>query len=168
METVNDNVRSKFIFRDASTAEELRLYARQWCQKRYSRYSIGMFGFHGAPGEIHMLRDKVTLDELGELLRGRCHGRVIHFDSCKVLSIPKRSIERFRSETGARAVTGFSKSVDWLECAAFSLSLLQSLVDYTSTPAALRSLKSSQSETCRRLGFRAVWEGGSIGIPGAT
>lgn len=166
LEVADRQVDAKFIFRDVATEPETRQYLRQWTQKQYQSYSIGMFSFHGRPGRIELGRRVITLDALGEMLEGRCRGRLLHFDSCEVLNVLPKQIEQFRQVTGASAVSGFTRSVDWLESAAFTLNYLNYLMDNKRVSTALKHLKADHPGACNNLGFRAVWDGGRVGIPG--
>ena len=163
LELADDYVRSSFIFRDASTSQELRQYLKQWSQRQYASYSIGVLSAHGAAGELLLLRERVSLEELAEVLEGRCRDRLLHFDSCCLLDVPAQRLQEFRRRTGAKAVSGYTKSVDWLDTAAFMLHLLDVVTRDVAIIRALRMLRDEQPAACRRLGFRALWATGSIG-----
>jgi hypothetical protein len=168
LEVVDNHVESRFIFRDVSTREEAQRLLRQWTQKQYADYPFGILAFHGHPGGIEIGHKSVSLEELGEMLAGRCARRLIHFDSCGVLNVPAREIQAFRLKTKATAVSGFSRRVDWLESAAFTLNLLDALVEGGRISTALTRMKSEHEGAVRKLGFRAVWASGRIGIPGRS
>ncbi|MSQ30122.1 MAG: hypothetical protein EXR68_06525 [Dehalococcoidia bacterium] len=107
--------------------DALAAVLRSWAQRQYDRYSIGYLAFHGEPGFIILERRKVSLDELAELIGSRCRGKVIYFGACETLNIPGAQVEAFRRATGAKAVVGYTKQVDWLESGSFELLLLEAL-----------------------------------------
>ena len=104
-------------------------------------YQLGDLGilylsFHGSPGEVYMegdLRsrhgeDGVNLDEIAESLTHEeseydCSDAVVHFASCSVLRAPKKAKE-FKEKIGAAAVSGYTKSVGFLDSWAFELMYL--------------------------------------------
>ena len=153
----------RYIHRDAATVDEFDFYMRQWTQKRYANYSFGYLGFHGEENAIQIGRRFLTLEELAELLDGRCRGRTIYLGSCATLCISTARIEAFRAAVGARAVCGYVEDVDWIESAAFDLNLIDAVIDAKRIDAGFRRLHKRHLGECRQLGFRAVWKGGSIG-----
>lgn len=152
----------KFIHRDVTTPEEFDFYMRKWTQKQYARYSFGYLGFHGEENGIYLGRRFFTLDVLGEQLQGRCAGKVLYFGSCATLCIPTRRIEAFRAQTRARAVCGYVEDVDWIESAAFDLNLMDAVLGSKRIDAGFKRLRDEHRGECKRLGFRAVWNGGHL------
>ena len=149
------NIRS--IYKDVGTREELFLYLNRWLQRRYKEYPIGMFAFHGTAGALHLGRQKVTLDELAAEINGQATGRILYFGSCDTLKIPDQEIERFRRATRARAVVGYTKSVDFLESAAFELLLIDSLSTFDDSPSrAKKQLLSDYPNLTQRLGLKFI------------
>ena len=61
---------------------------------------------------------------------------MIHFGSCETLDLHGNRINRFIRETQVLAVSGYTKSVEWNESAAFELLLLS----YMATKTALASV----------------------------
>jgi hypothetical protein len=166
LEVVDNRLKTKFIFRDVSTEEEARHLLLQWSRPQYDAYPIGLMAFHGCPGGIMLGRKVISLDILGDILEGRCSGRLLHFDSCSVLDIAPTEIERFRKRTRATAVSGFKGDIDWLASAAFTLNLLDYLIDTGRFSTALMRMNRDHIGACRKLGFRAVWASGRLGITG--
>lgn len=162
LEILENRKEAKFIHRDVSTREELASYLEQWTEKQYKDFSILHFSSHGSTGGIHLGRKFVGLDEIADVFEGRCKGRVIHFDSCETLDLPLGEIQAFRKVSGATAVTGFTKSIEWMPSAAFTLNLFYELAPSVQVPAALRRMKELHGRACKEFGFRAVWEGGQI------
>src|SRR5512147_1436861 len=76
-----------YIHRDVATRTEFEHYVRLWAQRRYAKYPVLYLAFHGEESEILLgdrrkPQNRVSLDELGELLAGKCEGRIIYFGSC--------------------------------------------------------------------------------------
>ena len=136
------------------TRESFEVAVRTWHQKQYSKYSVGYFALHGTRGRLLVGRQTVSLRELGEMLRGVCKGRVLYFGSCETLGVADEEIDEFRRTTGARAVIGYTKSIDWLESSAFDLLLLKAATDYQRPDALERAMRKNYGELCLRLGFK--------------
>jgi hypothetical protein len=102
----------------------------------------------------------MELDELASLLGSGLNSRVIHLGSCQTLYTDKRNLQRFLRDTGAAAVTGFKRSIDWLESATFEVLYFDVLLRYSLTPtgvrAAERHLRREHNAVCKRLEFRVV------------
>ena len=167
LEVVEGVYKPGIAFRDAATSEEVNQYLKQWSGKQYASHPYGIMSFHGESGKIKLLGKKtLSLRELGDVLAGKCHGRLIHFDSCSVMDVPPKEMKEFRLTTKAAAVSGFTQEVDWLDSAAFTLMLLNSLVHGRRISEALREMYSLHYGAARSLGFRAGWARGQVGIPG--
>ncbi len=144
----------RFIHRRIGTEEELGYYLAKWLQKRYGRYRIGHFAFHGTPGRLWIGKTGVTLESLAEEIGGRAEGRVIYFSSCSTLRLGDKRIEAFRAVTGADAVVGYTKDVGWIASSAFELLFFQAFCERTT----LRGVKNWMLSTCpglvKSLGMR--------------
>lgn len=157
MKYVRDSgVISAVAHRYVDTEEGLLDAAQKWGQKQYDALSVGYFGFHGEPGRVWLGRTPVTLDALGEVLQGRCGNRVVYFGSCAVLDGPADVAERFLRVTGARAVIGYTKDVDWMESSAFDLLLLDALSRYEQLRPAENWLRRTYPDLVNRLGLTFV------------
>lgn len=152
----------KFAHRDAITVEEFERYLLQWTQSQYRSLKVGYLAFHGAQGSLRVGRQMYPLDDLRDLLKGRLSGRVLYFGSCATMQIPRREAEEFRRVTEARAVVGYTQDIDWIESAAFDLNLLDSLGRFQRIDASFRYLRQNHGGMVRRLGLRAVWNGGHL------
>jgi len=144
----------RFLHVPVLTRESFDAAVRMWRQRQYSEYSIGYFALHGSPGRLLIGRQSVTLGELGEMLRGACRGRLLYFGSCETLGIPDEELAEFRRTTGARAIIGYTESIDWLESSAFDLLLLEAAAHYKRPDALEKWMRKNYAELCTRLGFR--------------
>lgn len=151
------------VHRDVATRDELEFYLRKWVQGRYNTYPLLCLAFHGSKGALHLSDGRkadstVTLDQLAELLEGKCHRRVIHFDGCSTVLGDVRHLKRFLRRTGALAVTGFTNDVPWLDAAAFDILLFATFqrfaLDRRGMAAVKRRVLSELRGMARQLGFR--------------
>lgn len=141
------------IHRDVATRVELEHYLSKFQQKRYDDYKVLYLAMHGYPGAVHLGRDELTLDELEDLLRGKCKGKVIYFGSCLTLKTEPKRIQEFARATGARAVVGYRKPVDWLESAAFEVLLLDRLTTGWRSDALFNHLARDHGVFAKSLGL---------------
>lgn len=146
--------RIKLVHRRVNSPEDFRERLTQWQQKRYSDYTLGYFGFHGTPGHLNMGRKRVPLEDVAECLSGRCQGKILYFGSCSTLRMTDEQIEFFLHTTGARSVIGFTKSIDWLESAAFDLVLFEALTRCRRIDGVYHWIHREHPCLVRRLGFR--------------
>jgi hypothetical protein len=147
------------VHRYVDTVDGLIEVVKRWGQNQYAHLSLGYFGFHGEPGQVRLGRKSVSLDQLGDVLEGCCRGRVVYFGSCGVMADDTRAAERFMRKTGARAVAGYRKDVDWFESAAFDLLLLDALTHYQRLPYAERWLMNEHGQLAGKLGFTMLHAG---------
>ena len=147
LELLKSATRTPYVYRDISTAEELKFHLGRWVgrntfNKDYAlgNYGILYLGFHGSPGEIS-LRDDLShpadrdeadadLDRIADYLieeaKYDCSGSVIHFASCSVMRAHAR-VRDFKDKVGAEGVSGYSKSVDSIQSWSFELMYLDRL-----------------------------------------
>lgn len=126
---------AKTIRRDVATEEELEYYLGKFALKGYAEYRVLFMAAHGVPGELALGRDTVSMDRLAEMPKGKCAGRVIYFGSCLTLKLGDTELREFAKETGTKAIVGYSKSIPWVESAAFDVLLLERLCQNNRTDA---------------------------------
>ena len=155
-----------FIFRDVATRAEFYKFAKLWAEE-YEDYALAYFASHG--GEAKVWLDPydedaaVSFEQLGDLLRARCHGRVIHIGGCSTLATRRTAIRDLLNNTGARAICGYTTDVDTMEAAALEMLLLTALGPYRRLSAGLDVFldpgPENRAATALRktLGFE-IWE----------
>jgi hypothetical protein len=149
----------RYAHRDTGTIEEFEHYLKQWSQAQYSNYGLAYLAQHGEPGAIQFGRKVKTLEEIADLLEGRLKGRTIYFASCEVLNIKRDEAEHFRQRTKARAICGYTESVDWIESAAFEMNVIEAASRFKRIDAGFNYLQRVHKGACRAMGFRATWDG---------
>lgn len=145
-----------YIFRDVDTIEEFHLYLKKWVGRMYRRYPILYLGFHGSEGAIYVgdgrrRESTVSIQSLGDMLGGRCHGKLIHFGSCSTLDLHGRRVTTFLEKTGALAVCGYKEDVEWFESSAFEVFLLGLLQGNAFTRSGARAIRNRIDEIQPRM-----------------
>ena len=149
-----------FIHRDVGTRTELEHYLRRWTDEELD-YNVLYLAFHYGESGLWISDSpdgEVSLDILGGLLADELDGCFVHFGSCSVMQAPTARLKRFLEQTGARAASGYSEEVDWLDSAAMDLLALGVVARYKQLGTAIKRLESeAQYHSLRKaLGFKIV------------
>ncbi|MEW6443564.1 MAG: DUF6642 family protein [bacterium] len=157
LEFLSVNCNLHYIHRNCGTREELTYYLQQWPYKRYERYAIGYLAFHGQPGALEINKKTcLVLEELGELLAGKCAGRILHFGSCNLLDVSPRRIRTFVQRTGCLCVCGYRQPVDWISSSAFDMLLIDMFQYYRDVDALAKRMQGSYGSLISALHFRII------------
>jgi len=118
-----------YVYHDCATIPEIEYYLKRWKESKIkNNYPILYLAFHGTEGNIFVDHDILySLHQLAAALKGQCKGKVIYFGSCSTLNIDRRLIRKFLQITGAIAVIGYKKDVDWIQSAACDLFVFEAL-----------------------------------------
>ena len=144
------------IHRDVATTAELTFYLGKWVQRRYVRYPILYLACDGDAGALWLGSDGIGFDELAALLEGKCAGRTLLFGACLTLKLPDEDLLGFVRRTGAKAVVGYEKPVDWLDSAAFETLLLERLARGNRTDGFFHGLRRDHGGLAQQLGLVAA------------
>ena len=149
-----------YVHRDVGTIEEFDYYLAKWSQRGFATHPILYLGFHGSRGVLYMRRKgaEVSLEELADRLEGRCARRVIFFASCGTLDVHGARLNSFLWKTGASAICGYRREVDWLQSTTLELLVLGMLQDCSFAPAGMRRflprLRAAARGLVKKLDFR--------------
>lgn len=145
---------AKFVHRDVATREEFDYYVKSLTRAAASTYPVLFLAGHGSSGTWYLNRDDgFSIEELGDRLEGRMTGRVVHFGSCGVARAKATRLQAFAEQTGARAVTGYTRKVDWLSSAAFELVLLAELMHAKRPETIFNHIVEKHPGWSKELGF---------------
>jgi hypothetical protein len=149
----------EYIYRTANTKEEL-----EYCLKKFKSirrqsndfYTIVFCG-HGRTGKFALGDEKngseLTLKALAEICQSVGKklflNQHVHFDSCSILKTSESNLNLFTEMTGAEAVTGFSKKVDFIDSYALEMVLFETLLNSNNVMKALKKFeKKHQTGLC--------------------
>ena len=137
LELMNALYGTPFVHRNAVSKEEFWFFVEAWlnAEEEDEEFPILVLSYHGSQGTVSLREDHdidwndkdtwnesvVTLDEISRRLEDRCENRVIHFSSCSSLDVTHSDISDLVDKTGASAVSGYTKEVDWIEAMSFEL-----------------------------------------------
>ncbi|MFZ6664096.1 DUF6642 family protein [Peijinzhouia sedimentorum] len=141
-----------FIHHRCGTYEEFEFSIKRWRVKSFHRkFPILNIAFHGDKGEFKVGKELVTLDDLAELLGGKCEGCVIYFGSCDTMRVDRRLLQKFMEQTKIIAVLGYKSSVSWLQSAAFEIQMLYHFSQENLDAKGLGKIKSSIFDDTKHL-----------------
>ena len=145
-----------FIYRRIATQRELIYYLKQFCKNEYAKYEILYFSFHGQTHGIKLEGEKelLSLNDLLEIGGDIFKNRIVHFSSCRTLLGSQKSIDVFKDNSGAKAVSGYPKSVDSVLSAIHDIALFRECQERKQIPAIFRRLESMHEGLQKELGFR--------------
>lgn len=156
LDFLKDNRNIEYIHRHCGTRENLAFYLDEWKLKRYAKYSIGYFAFHGKPGHILIGKDLISLDELAEMLGDNCKNKILHFGSCHVLNTDTRLLKRFLRKTNALCVCGFQKEIKFIESSAFDILLLDMFQEFLDVSRVEAHIKMYYKTFAQKLAFKLI------------
>lgn len=154
-----------YVRRDVATRSEFEYYLSRWAQRSMAAYPILYLAFHGKSSEVtigdqRLAENRVTVSDLGDMLEGKCHGRMIYFGSCQTLDLHGNAIHAFLRKTGAIAVCGYRRDVEWLDSTAFELVVMGAMQLFSMTrkgaAAMQRRIDERAPVLARRLRFHMV------------
>lgn len=118
-----------YAYHDCGTSAELEFFLKKWSSNKVSsKYPILYLAFHGKEGCINIgTKECYTLSQLGDLLEGRCAGKVFYFGSCETLNINAKIIKSFLDKTGAIAAIGYKNKIDWIQSTACDIFVFDAL-----------------------------------------
>ncbi|NPD82140.1 hypothetical protein HPS57_09170 [Prevotella sp. PINT] len=146
-----------YIYRRVATIEEFKYYIKQFKKKEYQKYNIVYFSFHGDTHSI-CFEGSGTYDmnELSGICEGCFEDKYVHFGSCRTLLGTEDVVRMFIEKTGARSVSGYTKSVNSSLCAIHDLGLIRELLTRKSLTPLFKNLRHLYSGLEKALGFKYV------------
>ncbi|OAI52944.1 hypothetical protein AYO46_03870 [Betaproteobacteria bacterium SCGC AG-212-J23] len=147
----------------------LAYYARRpdgllWRSKELFDTPVYYLAFHGRPGAVRSLHDRIEADKLCAAFDGYGEGgykNLVYFACCNVLRGKKgRAFARaFLKASGVRAVIGYTTTVDWMASLVCDMLFLHRFYSDPSPWKNLRKIFNSVSRDyprARRLGHTLI------------
>lgn len=107
-----------FVYRRVATKDEFTFYLKQLKKASFKKYEIVYLSFHGQTQRIQLEGEsgadsQLTLAEIATIANGAFKDKFIHFGSCRTFLGSKYTLEDFKRETGAKLISGYTKSVNY-------------------------------------------------------
>lgn len=159
LDFLEHNAEIKSIRKDCSTIDQFNDLIGTSLQKRYKQHTIIYLAFHGSPGSLHVgKRKKIDFHCLAEWLDGRAADKIIHFGSCSTLNIDGWELRRFWKDTGALAVSGYTKDIDFIESSVLDILYFRKCQESRKMAAIETEMKEYYGRLMRELGFKMIYE----------
>ena len=122
----------KTFYHRCATKAEVQCMVERWGQKTFQKdYPIIYLAAHGQENLLDFGgKAKITLDEIAELLEGKCERAIFYFGSCETLNGQSKQIKNFLERTKAIAAIGYKNEVDWLKATCLEMLILDYLQDF--------------------------------------
>ena len=109
------------------------------------------------PGLRQGNNNYLECDSYGAVHLHKCRAhapeKILYVGACSSFRVPKRQLQEFCQQTGAKAIAGYTADIDWFESAAFELLLFATLAKYQRIDAINRALRNRHAGLLRQLGF---------------
>jgi hypothetical protein len=147
------------IHRQSSSLHEFENLLKESVFKKYDKYSILYLAFHGHEGMLRVgKRSTISIDGIAEILEEKAQNKIIHFGSCETLNVKKPQLNRFLKRTGALAVSGYEKTIDFMPSTFLDLLYFQFCQQYQKMYLVEQDVKQYYGKLARELGFKMVYE----------
>lgn len=122
LELIYNMGNGKYSYFTANTREELRFV---FSKIKVADAGIIYLASHGRSNSFAFGNgntDELSLGELGEFLKNKLEDKVIHVSSCSFLDLDDEdAVNKFVNVTRATFISGYTKSVDWMEALCLDL-----------------------------------------------
>ena len=155
---ISETYNVPYFYRQVATKAELTYYIKQFCKKEYSNFDVFYFSFHGNRQIIQLEGEKehLSLDELADLSDNLFKDKFVHFSSCRTLLGSTNPLDQFKSKTGAKVVTGYTKSVDTTLSAILDVALIGEFFTHKQIPSIFNNLEKRFGGLQKELGFKVL------------
>lgn len=145
-----------YIYRRVATREELRYYLKKFHNKEYNNYGIFYFSFHRDTHEIVLEgeKERISLSKLAEMSNGLFKNKYVHFSSCRTLLGSDNELQKFVEESGAKFVSGYTKSVDTDYSAIHDIALIEEILNSNRNVPLLKRMYKLYGGLEEKLGFK--------------
>jgi hypothetical protein len=159
LDFLESNSQIKYIHRSAATIDQVDYLMKESLLQSYKEYSIIYLASHGYPGEIKFGKRKIiTMEEIAEMIEGKANDKIIHFGSCSTLNVPGKRIRRFLDKTGALAVSGYTREIDFVPSTFLDILYFQLCQEYRKIPLIHKDLKNYYGKVANKIGFKMIYE----------
>ena len=133
---------------------EVRLNQILADKRKYNSFEIIYLAFHGRKNHIIIGEVDYSLEEIAKTFEGRLDVKMIHFGSCKTLSIDKEQAKYFLEVTGAKAISGYGKNVDFISSTVVDILFFEICQKYEHMHYINENMNKHYRELCSDLDFK--------------
>lgn len=147
----------RYIYRKVNSSVSLQKYLNTIGTKKYQDYKVVYFAFHGDPRGIELDHSEfLDFDQLAKIAGDSFQDRIIHFGSCRTLLGSESKILEFKKMTGARIISGYTRSVDFFDSSLLDMAFLKNVVEYDRPGHIENWIKEKYPRLSEDLGFKVI------------
>lgn len=158
LEFLKCNAEIDFIRKECIEPEAFKVLLQTAMQKGYVKYGIVYLAFHGSSRCLHIgKRKKIDLAAIADIIEDSAQNKIIHFGSCSTLKgVTAWELKRFLNKTGAAAISGYTKDIDFIESTVLDILYFKKCQQYIRTPLVKtqRDMKQYYGKLIAELGFK--------------
>lgn len=159
LEFIKSNASINFIRKDCSTDEQFKHLLKISLQRTYQHYGIIYFAFHGSPGILDLGRKKrINFDSIAQVINGKAKDKIIHFGVCSAMDLSGWTIRKFRKDTGALAISGYTKDIDFIDSTLLDILYFRKCQEYRKIPTIHKAMKIYYGKLISELGFKMFYD----------
>ncbi|MFC4818490.1 DUF6642 family protein [Flavobacterium sp. GCM10023249] len=137
---------------DSIEGVEESLNALLYEDRNFRDYTIIYLVFAGRDNAIVLDNYYYTLEEIAEIFEGKLKGKILHFANTKLLDLDEEQAQFFLDVTGAKAVSGYRKSVPVLSTV-IDHQFFRLCQEYDDVVTIVEELYENHYALCKTMGF---------------
>lgn len=152
----------RVIYRRVATKTEMQYYLKRFGTAEYKDYSVFYLSFHGDTRSIFLEGERrnaqlLPLSELADMAHGAFMNRFVHFSSCRTLLGSEDELIKFKRNTGALYVSGYTTKVDSILSAINDIAYFDQIFRHPTKKALIAVAMDKYYEGVdRKLGFKVL------------
>ena len=148
----------EYVFRNVAAREDLKYYLKQLNYKTYKDYQIIYLAFHGLSQSILIPSEPepISFSDLADISKEVFQDRFIHFGSCRTLNTSDGIIQEFKTKTGAKLVSGYTRSVDFIRSSIMDIAYFWELVNAKNLGSINNRIEKRYGTLKEELGFKIL------------
>lgn len=146
------------IYKTCASYEEFKTRIEQILSddRKYKYFEIIYLAFHGSKSNLYMGKERVSLKKIAESFENKLQGKIIHIGSCKTLS-DEREAYCFLNKTGAKAIAGYSKNVDFISSTVTDILFFDLCQNYERMHTIKTNMAKKYGDLGQALGFEIYY-----------
>jgi hypothetical protein len=150
------NIGIETIYKTCASFEEFEVRLNQILadKRKYNSFEIIYLAFHGRKNHIIIGEGEYSLEDIAKTFEGRLDNKMIHFGSCKTLSIDKEQANYFLEITGAKAISGYGKNVDFISSTVVDILFFEMCQKFERVHYIKENMNNLYGDLCSALDFK--------------
>jgi len=162
LDFMKNSNKMEYVYRRVATRADLFFYLKQLKKVTFNKYEIVYLSFHGQTQSIFLEGENkkdafISLTELAEIANGAFKDKFVHFGTCRTLLGSESTLEEFKTLTGAKFISGYTRSVDYTHSSLMDIAYFNELNKISVKYNTVRSLLDKRYGGLKEeLGFKLI------------